>query len=1233
MPTIRTFLTPDVAALVAAIVLAPSLGMAQQAESTPPPATEQEVVRLSPFEVKSSEANGYVTSATLAGNRLNTDLKDLGNSISVYNAQFLQDIGSTDLKSLLQYTLSTEVGGIYGNYSGSGGGTSPDRDNSYLNPQSNNRVRGLVSADNTRDLYLTSIPWEGYNVDAVDLQRGPNAILFGQGSPGGVINTRTKQATYQDLNEVSVRADQYGSVRGTVDFNRVLLKDELALRFAAVDTFNKFQEKPAFENYNREWLALRYEPRFLKRGWGRTIIKLDAEWGKSNSNRPRNIPPGDNITPWFTALNKQLYNVAWMNDGTLAIPGRGDAAQAGSQSQPNPNYQPWLGTNFGNNYYGGSEFLFLPGQTTPALSMAIIPVSYLGINALGVRDGTIGGLAPSQPHGIRNYRDWAVATGQPFATLAKNKVITDPSIFDFYNKLIDGDIKREWSEFNTHDVSLSQTFFDDSMGFDIGYHKETYLGGSYSPLLGDGGSIFLDYNSVWPDGTNDAAGGWYTDGTKNPGAGRPFVQLGNGSGQSTQHLETLRATAFVSHQFDKGTNSHWLMRLLGTQTGTFMSSRDDSRTYSQNWVNSTFGGSYYTNPMFKAIKDANGRFWADFVPIRTVYLGDSLVSKNLGDDLGINPPGSDPVLGNTVTLRYFDSAWNKPTDPAAAGYVNPADPWYNQVTAGTVGGPALSTQSENPANYVGWVTKQVPLLRADSATNRDLLTTSQSWDNRVNKAYAFVWQGKFWNNSIIGTAGIRHDDVSQSLTRWDFQNSADRATGDPTLVTPTISTLGPIKRNSRSWGVVAHFNNLPVLSRWLRDFPIDISATYNKSTNFQTGTIYRDYFGQQLPLPEGRTKDVGILLATKNGRYLLRLNKFESAVSNNPSTFIQFWNYGNNVGIYAQAWSQIKYNYEVRSNPNSTRHGNNIISDLPVPTDASPNPKWTFDYQPLGGQTLQQAQDLEVAVITAWDNWLRDLAPLPQIMGKAWGFDWQNDLTESAVPDFRLTSDLVSKGYEAELTAQITDSWRITVNASRIESVLSNIGQTPTPDPSVMPTVIDYLVDFDRRMNQTAMGDLRIWGANSSATARENWNGYADGDLKARLAEQGTVVPENRLWHINVITNYDFRHGRLAGWSVGGAARYQSAATLAYTPVQNPGYITYDLSRPFRDEAELNFDVWVGYRRKIFNGKIDWRIQVNVANVGVGNKLVPVTVQPDGTPALYRIKPSQQIFMTNTFSF
>src|SRR3569833_1450518 len=59
----------------------------------------------------------------------------------------------------------------------------------------------------------------------------------------------------------------------------------------------------------------------------------------------------------------------------------------------------------------------------------------------------------------------------------------------------------------------------------------------------------------------------------------------------------------------------------------------------------------------------------------------------------IAPPKSSNVCA-------YNSKWNKPTDPTAPGYVDPAAP-FNYVSSCN-GQAVASTQSENPANYTGW---------------------------------------------------------------------------------------------------------------------------------------------------------------------------------------------------------------------------------------------------------------------------------------------------------------------------------------------------------------------------------------------------------------------------------------------------------------------------------------------------------------------------------------------------
>jgi hypothetical protein len=44
----------------------------------------------------------------------------------------------------------------------------------------------------------------------------------------------------------------------------------------------------------------------------------------------------------------------------------------------------------------------------------------------------------------------------------------------------------------------------------------------------------------------------------------------------------------------------------------------------------------------------------------------------------------------------------------------------------------------------------------------------------------------------------------------------------------------------------------------------------------------------------------------------------------------------------------------------------------------------------------------------------------------------------------------------------------------------------------------------------------------------------------------GSRAPELREWRWNAVTNYTFREGRLRGWGLGGAVRWQQEAVIGY---------------------------------------------------------------------------------------
>ncbi len=175
-----------------ALLAAPAL-LAQTVEKSPPPTIEEVAVALSPFEVNSSVDKGYAAGGTLSGTRLRTDLRDVAASTTVVTKQFMEDVGANNLAELLVYTTGTEVSGLGGNMSAFDvGGTNVDVEQVNRQPGSIIRIRGIGTgttvSDQARDFFTTDIPSDGYNVDRVEINRGPNAMLFGLGSPSGIVN-------------------------------------------------------------------------------------------------------------------------------------------------------------------------------------------------------------------------------------------------------------------------------------------------------------------------------------------------------------------------------------------------------------------------------------------------------------------------------------------------------------------------------------------------------------------------------------------------------------------------------------------------------------------------------------------------------------------------------------------------------------------------------------------------------------------------------------------------------------------------------------------------------------------------------------------------------------------------------------------------------------------------------------------------------------------------------------
>lgn len=1238
------------ASLMSVLLFGASVSWAQQTATATAKLEDENVIVLSPFEVSAKNNKGYAAATTLAGNRLNTELRDIGNAVSVYTSEFLKDIGATDNSTLLQYTTNTEVGSVYGNFQGSGDGAALDESPRFINPNQNTRVRGLTSADNTRDFFLTDIPWEGYSVDGVDLQRGPNSILFGQGSPAGIINTRTKQAMFKDSNEVSFRVGSYGASRAALDINRVILKDELALRVASVYNDEKYRQDPAYSLNKRIYGATRWEPKFLKKGSARTIFKADFEAGDVKSNNPRNLPPIDLITPWFRTgtyvgknvagqsftynnLNRLTLIPSQNEDDNTGLPNHGQNrpshnGPASISGTPNEYYNPWIG-NFGQQF-GNATFFFSDNSdtaTSPAVNWE--PRSNHGIGPNGAIDRTLA-LPFQRPAGVAPYAQYAKNAGLPYSQFGihKDLTLTDQSVFDFYNNLLDGPNKQEWQNFRTYKITLAQTFFHDQAGFEATYNNEFYKNGQLSILSGEKQAIGIDLNSYYSDGTGIGANGQFGgNGTPNPNVGRPFLsdtaQFGNNSFLSNR--ENRRFTAFATHDFAREGAKTVLNRILGQQTITGL--LDDARqnTAGRGWQRYGTDAAYelFVNNIGATTKlkfNAN-----ELTPNTVIYLGPSLISKATASGAYIPNPSTRQIL-KTGVVRTFDSTWNRPTNPLDANYVDPAAFWYNTYyplfnpNDGTPSTTGNSTQSENPANYVGF--RNVPVTVVDSETsaaNRDLLTTSARKGKTTLSSKAFVWQGHLWDNAIVGTYGVRKDIAKSWATSVDTNSTGGLtdAYGHINLA-PSVFKLKELYDNrlditSHAWTVVAHINALPGLAKVMSELPVQVSLFYNRSSDFQPAAQRVDAYGQALGPPEGKTKDLGILLETKDNRFSVKINKYETISTNASSQGLGgSWFIGT-----SQAWAgnwanRFEFNWKGDTNADAV-----AVND---PTNSM------YNYGPAPGESLAQAQTREANAIAAYRAWQKSVDPRFYTAWKINLNDPTKSITASTPNGFAVTEDSSSKGYEVEFNAAPTKRWRLSLNASKTTAVRSNIGGT---------ALSSFIASYEKALKTTAAGDLRIWwGGAGNETSLYQWNSNIGSEYAQRKLQEGTNVPELRTWRVNAITNYDFDHGRLKGVNVGMGVRSESSIIIGYKPL--PGAtvndVSFDIVNPYRGPAETNFDFWVGYGHRVWRN-IDWSIRLNVRNAFVGKGLIPITTQPDGTPAGYRIQPPQTWQLSNSFNF
>lgn len=269
------------AALFAGAVSGPGSASGQVTTSVAPTAPADAAVQLTPFTVTSEKDVGYQAANTLAGSRMNTSLKDTAASISILTAEFIKDVGALDLTEAIRFGNNVEL-------------ELPDG-NAAFEFFRTFVIRGQASTV-ARNYFRWKLPTNTFNIERIEEARGPNSILFGIASAGGLLNTTTKQAsTSQSFRKAQLVYGIYDLRRASIDLNQASFNGKLGVRVNAVTSKEQAYQHYVANEDNRGHLAVKYDV------LPNTIVRAEYEKGKTFRTAADNTEIGDNVLRWFDA--------------------------------------------------------------------------------------------------------------------------------------------------------------------------------------------------------------------------------------------------------------------------------------------------------------------------------------------------------------------------------------------------------------------------------------------------------------------------------------------------------------------------------------------------------------------------------------------------------------------------------------------------------------------------------------------------------------------------------------------------------------------------------------------------------------------------------------------------------------------------------------------------------------------------------------------------------------------
>lgn len=218
-----------------AVLLATAAGLSAPSAMAADAAVERETivsgVTVQGAQREQESRDSYKITRSTSATKTDSLLIDVPQAVSVVSIKQINDQAAASIGDAIRYTP--------GVYSAQGEG---NRETLVFR---GNSTTGDFFVDGVRDDVQTYR--DLYNIDRLEIFRGPNAMIFGRGGIGGVINRVTKVAGWQTTREVRAESGSYDHKRLSGDLGGGI-NDLLALRITGVwQNSGSYRDRVTFE--------------------------------------------------------------------------------------------------------------------------------------------------------------------------------------------------------------------------------------------------------------------------------------------------------------------------------------------------------------------------------------------------------------------------------------------------------------------------------------------------------------------------------------------------------------------------------------------------------------------------------------------------------------------------------------------------------------------------------------------------------------------------------------------------------------------------------------------------------------------------------------------------------------------------------------------------------------------------------------------------------------------------